>query len=109
MSSGSACQMNGFVSVVLCSAITYRYERALAEKLYHPDVYSKINLSVLREMNSAHALVLYENCYRFEGIGHTAWWDVDVFRKLTGSGVRERGQNSRCVQGWPARCWSPKC
>lgn len=63
---------------------TYRYERALAEKLYHPDVYSKINLSVLREMNSAHALVLYENCYRFEGIGHTAWWDVDVFRKLMG-------------------------
>lgn len=63
---------------------TYRYERALAEKLYHPDVYSKINLSVLREMNSAYALVLYENCYRFEGIGHTAWWDVDVFRKLMG-------------------------
>ena len=35
-------------------------------------------------MNSAHALVLYENCYRFEGIGHTAWWDVEVFRKLMG-------------------------
>jgi plasmid replication initiation protein len=61
---------------------TYRYERALAEKLYHPDVYSKINLSVLREMNSAHALVLYENCYRYVDIGHTAWWDVDLFRKL---------------------------
>ena len=61
---------------------TYRYERALAEKLYHPDVYSKISLSVLREMNSAHALVLYENCYRYLDIGHTAWWDVDVFRKL---------------------------
>lgn len=61
---------------------TYRYDRALAEKLYHPDVYSKINLSVLREMNSAHALVLYENCHRFEAIGHTAWWDVEVFRKL---------------------------
>jgi len=33
---------------------TYRYEKALAEKLYHPDVYSKINLSVLRDMKSAH-------------------------------------------------------
>ena len=61
---------------------TYRYERSLAEKLYHPDVYSKINLSVLREMNSAHAMVLYENCYRYLDIGHTAWWDIDVFRKL---------------------------
>lgn len=61
---------------------TYRYEQALAEKLYHPDVYSKINLSVLRDMNSAHALVLYENCYRYVDIAHTPWWDVDVFRKL---------------------------
>lgn len=61
---------------------TYRYERALAEKLYHPDVYSKINLSVLRDMKSAHALVLYENCYRYVDIGRTAWWDVEVFRKL---------------------------
>lgn len=61
---------------------TYRYEQALAEKLYHPDVYSKINLSVLREMNSSHALVLYENCYRYVDIAHTPWWDVDVFRKL---------------------------
>lgn len=61
---------------------TYRYEQSLAEKLYHPDVYSKINLSVLREMKSAHALVLYENCYRYVDIAHTPWWDVDVFRKL---------------------------
>jgi len=61
---------------------TYRYERSLAEKLYHPDVYSMINLSVLREMRSAHALVLYENCHRYINIGHTPWWDVDVFRKL---------------------------
>lgn len=61
---------------------SYRYERSLAEKLYHPDMYSKINLSVLREMNSSHALVLYENCFRFVDIGHTSWWDVDIFRKL---------------------------
>ena len=61
---------------------TYRIERSLAEKLYHPDVYSKINLSVLREMTSGYALVLYENCFRYVDIGHTAWWDVGVFRKL---------------------------
>jgi plasmid replication initiation protein len=61
---------------------TYKYEQALAEKLFHPGMYSKINLSVLREMQSAHALVLYENCYRYVDIGHTPWWDVDVFRKL---------------------------
>jgi plasmid replication initiation protein len=61
---------------------SYRYDKGLAEKLYHPDMYSKINLSVVRDMRSAHALVLYENCYRFIELGHTAWWDLDTFRKL---------------------------
>ncbi len=61
---------------------SYRYDKGLAEKLYHPDIYSKINLSVVRDMRSAHALVLYENCYRFIELGHTAWWDVETFRKL---------------------------
>jgi plasmid replication initiation protein len=61
---------------------SYRYDKGLAEKLFHPDIYSKINLSVVREMRSAHALVLYENCYRFIEIGHTAWWDLDTFRTL---------------------------
>ncbi len=61
---------------------SYRYDKGLAEKLYHPDIYSKINLSVVRDMRSAHALVLYENCYRFIEIGHTAWWDLETFRRL---------------------------
>ena len=61
---------------------SYAFSATMAEKLYHPDMYSKINLSVLREMKSAHALVLYENCHRYLGIAHTPWWDVDVFRKL---------------------------
>lgn len=63
---------------------TYRYERSLAEKLYHPDVYSKINLSVIRELRSSHSLVLYENCHRYVGAGQTAVWELDVFRKLMG-------------------------
>lgn len=61
---------------------TYRYDKGLAEKLKHPDIYSKINLSVIRELRSSHALSLYENCYRYVDIGHTGWWDLDVFRKL---------------------------
>jgi hypothetical protein len=61
---------------------SYRYDRGLAEKLKHPDMYSKINLSVIRELRSSHALALYENCHRYVDIGNTAWWDLDVFRKL---------------------------
>ena len=61
---------------------TYRYEQSLAEKLHHPEIYSKINLNVLRNMRSSHALVLYENCLRYVAIGHTPVWDLDLFRKL---------------------------
>ena len=61
---------------------TYRYEQSLAEKLFHPDIYSKINLSALRNLRSSHALVLYENCLRYVGIGQTPVWDLALFRKL---------------------------
>ncbi|KEJ87833.1 replication initiation protein [Sulfitobacter donghicola] len=61
---------------------TYRYEQSLAEKLFHPDIYSKINLSVLRNLRSSHALVLYENCNRYVGTGQTPVWDLGLFRKL---------------------------
>jgi len=61
---------------------TYRYEQSLAEKLYHPDIYSKINLSVLRNLRSSHALVLYENCLRYIAVGQTPVWDLELFRKL---------------------------
>ncbi len=61
---------------------TYRYEQSLAEKLFHPDIYSKINLSVLRNLRSSHALVLYENCNRYVGTGQTPVWNLGLFRKL---------------------------
>lgn len=61
---------------------TYRYDRGLAEKLHHPEIYSKINLSILRNMRSSYALVLYENCLRYIGVGQTPVWDLALFRKL---------------------------
>ena len=63
---------------------TYRYDKSLAEKLFHPDIYSKINLSVVKNMKSSYSLILYENCYRFLDIGKTGWWDLDTFRKIMG-------------------------
>jgi len=61
---------------------TYRYDKSLAEKLKNPDVFAKINLSVVRDIRSTHSLVLYENCYRYIGVGQTPKWSVEVFRKL---------------------------
>ena len=63
---------------------TFRYDKSLAEKLKNPDVFAKINLSVIRYMRSAHSLALYENCYRYIGVGQTPRWDIGVFRKLMG-------------------------
>jgi len=61
---------------------TYRYDKSLAEKLHDPSVFAKINLSVVRDIRSAHTLALYENCFRYVGIGRTPKWGIEVFRRL---------------------------
>lgn len=63
---------------------TYRYDKGLAKQLYHPDIYSRINLGVIKKIRTSHALVLYENCYRFVNQGRTGWWDLDTFRDIMG-------------------------
>lgn len=65
---------------------TYRYDSGLAKQLYHPDVYSRINLGVIKKIKTSHALVLYENCYRFVNQGRTGWWNLETFRDIMGIG-----------------------
>jgi len=64
----------------------YGYAPTLAEKLYNPDIYASINMSIQRRFKSGHALALYENCYRFKNVGSTGWWDIQLFRRLLGIG-----------------------
>ena len=63
---------------------TYRYDKGLAKELYNPEIYSRINLGVIKKIKTAHTLVLYENCYRFISIGHTGWWDLETLRDIMG-------------------------
>jgi hypothetical protein len=63
---------------------TYRYDKGLAKELYNPEIYSRINLGVIKKIKTSHTLVLYENCYRFISIGHTGWWDIDTLRDIMG-------------------------
>jgi hypothetical protein len=63
---------------------TYAYSPELREKLYNPQVYARINLSLQRRFSSGHALALYENCARFRNVGTTGWIDVATFRQLLG-------------------------
>ena len=63
---------------------TYGYSPELREKLYKPEIYARINLSVQREFRSGYALALYENFVRFRKIGSTGWIELDTWRDLLG-------------------------
>ncbi len=62
----------------------YAYDRELSKKLYHPDMYARINLTIQRKFKSGYALVLYENCARFRKVKTTGWITVEDWRKLFG-------------------------
>ena len=62
----------------------YAYDRELSKKLYHPDMYARINLTIQRKFKSGYALVLYENCARFRNVKTTGWITVEDWRKLFG-------------------------
>ncbi|GAG54474.1 unnamed protein product, partial [marine sediment metagenome] len=58
----------------------------MAQVLYQPDVYARIDLRIQTQFKSSYALALYENCIRFHRIGATGWISIDQFRKLMGVG-----------------------
>lgn len=66
---------------------TWRYDEALAEKLYDPAMFAMINLKVQRQLDTAYALNLYENLYRFRNTnqGSTGDWSLDFFREIIGA------------------------
>ena len=66
---------------------TWRYDEALAEKLYDPAMFAMINLQVQRRIDSAYALNLYENCLRYKdtNTGSTGLWTLKFFREIVGA------------------------
>lgn len=66
---------------------TYRYDEALAERLYDPAMFALINLKVQRQLDTAYALNLYENLYRFRNTtnGSTGEWSLEFFREIIGA------------------------
>lgn len=81
----------------------YSYSEELRKKLYNPEVYERINLSIQRKLSSGYALVLYENCARFRRTGVTGWIDLAEFRVLMGVDPKEyqefRRLNTRVIKG----------
>lgn len=64
--------------------VSYEFSSQLAHKLYNPDVYTTINLSVQVAFNSKYALALYENCIRYRNLGSTGEIELPKLRKLLG-------------------------
>lgn len=62
----------------------YAYSPRMKELLYSPAIYGKINLTIQARFKSNYGLALYENCARYEGLSHTKWFNLDVFRRLMG-------------------------
>lgn len=64
----------------------YAYSPELCEKLYRPEIYALLNLSIQRKFSSSYALALYENCLRYRRVGTTGWIGLDILKRLLGIG-----------------------
>lgn len=64
----------------------YAYSPELCEKLYRPEIYALLNLSIQRKFSSGYALALYENCLRYRRVGTTGWISLENLKRLLGIG-----------------------
>lgn len=63
---------------------TYEYSSLMRELLYHPDIYGRLDMTIIPKFKSSYGLALYENCIRYQGLSQTPWFPIEVFRKLMG-------------------------
>ena len=61
----------------------YSFSKALTKKLYRPDQYAIIFLEVQKKFKSEHALVLYEQCIRYQSNSHgSRWYSISEIKDL---------------------------
>jgi len=63
----------------------YSFIEQMAERMYDPEVYARINIGLQEKFTSGFTLTLYENCVRYRDIRQTGWWDIDKARRLLGA------------------------
>ncbi len=64
--------------------VYYEYSQMLLDKIYNPEIYSRINLNKINRLSSKYSIILYENCFRFLDVGSTGWIEIDTFKGLMG-------------------------
>lgn len=82
--------------------VEYSFALPLRERLYRPDIYARISLSVQNKFKSKYALALYELLVDYLGVGQTGWIELETFRRLMGVAEGEHPEykkfNQRIVQ-----------
>lgn len=69
--------------------VSYEYSSVLAEKLYNPEIYTRINLEIIRALSSTYSVAIYEHCLRYANVGSTGWMSLEFFRDIIGvSGLK---------------------
>jgi hypothetical protein len=71
-------------AVIKRGMCTYAFSPSMRKKLYQPEMYARINLSIMSNFNRSYSLALYENTTRFRGIGTTGWRDLAFWRNVLG-------------------------
>jgi len=62
----------------------YSFPSRLKELINNQKIYSFLKLHITALFHSKFSLALYENTYRFIGIGSTGEWDIEIFKMLIG-------------------------
>lgn len=71
-------------AVIRKGVCTYAYSPSLREKLYKPELYARINLSIMSKFTGSYSFALYENTVRFRGVKTTGWRTVEFWRSVLG-------------------------
>ncbi len=62
----------------------YEYSHIMRELLFQPEIYGRINMTLMAKFKSSYGLALYENCIRYQRLPQTPWFPLELFRKLMG-------------------------
>ncbi len=62
--------------------LRYQFSDNIRELLMNPRIYASIDMRIAREFKRGHALTLWENVVRYEGVGRTPRLSVETIRDL---------------------------
>lgn len=76
----------------------YGFSPILAELLYNPEIYQRINIAQQRLFGTSYGLALWENCVRYSNTGSTGLLSVEDWRKLLGATAKTYDEYRRFSQ-----------